>query len=243
MLRVGLLLATGIMLGCAGGTGVAELDQILGSARQASGTAAPLDESTVIAGLRDALRVGTDRTVAAISRPDGYLGNELIRIHMPESLDTMARALRAVGFSQQLDELDVAMNRAAEQAAGEATSVFLNGIQQMSIKDAWGILEGGDTAATAYFRRTTSGELRTRFEPIVEDKMAAVGLVKLYDDLVARYRAIPLASLGQDPPELRQYVTDGALDGLFTVLGEQETKIRKDPAARTNELLRTVFGR
>ena len=231
-----------LALGCAGGTGVAELDRVLASATALSGGSA-LDEATVVAGLRDALRVGTERTVSATSRPGGYLANELIRIHTPESLESMTGALRAIGLGAKVDELEVAMNRAAEQAAGEATSVFWNGIQQISFQDARGILSGGDTAATDYFRRTTSAELRRRFSPIVEQKMAAVGLVQLYDDLVSRYRAIPLASLAGQPPDLRQHVTDGALAGLFSVLGQEEARIRRDPAARSTELLRAVFGR
>lgn len=236
------LVAAGLLLGCAGGTGMPELDRALEGVGRASGPSA-LDEATVIAGLRDALRVGTERTVASTSRVDGFLANELIRIHTPESLSTMTRTLRAVGFGRQVDELDVAMNRAAEQAAGEATAVFWNGIQKMSIQDAWGILNGGDTAASDYFRRTTSDELRARFAPIVEQKMSAVGLVKIYDDLVARYEAIPLASFGGKPPDLRAHVTDGALSGLFTVLGQEEAKIRHDPAARSTDLLKRVFGR
>jgi hypothetical protein len=235
-------LGLGLVLGCAGGTGVPELDRVLDGARPA-GTSGALDEATVIAGLRDALRVGTGRAVDSTSRLDGFLANELIRIHTPESLSTMTRTLRTVGFGRQVDELEVAMNRAAEQAAGEATAVFWRGIQQMSIRDGWEILNGGDTAATDYFRRTTSDDLRARFTPIVEQKMSAVGLVQLYDDLVARYEAIPLTSLGQRPPDLRAHVTDGALSGLFTVLGQEEAKIRRDPAARTTDLLRRVFGR
>lgn len=240
MPRAALALLACVALGCAGGTGVPGLDRALGSMGQAPGAA--LDEPTVIAGLREALRVGTDRTVASTSRLDGYLANELIRIHTPESLTTMTRTLRTVGMGRQVDELEVAMNRAAEQAAGEAGQVFWSGIRQMSVRDAWGILDGGDTAATDYFRRTTSGELRTRFAPIVEQKMSAVGLVRLYDDLTARYRALPLAALAKEPPDLRAHVTDGALSGLFTVLAQEETRIRREPAARTTELLKRVFG-
>jgi len=239
---VAALLAALLWIGCAGGTGVAEIDRVLDGAREASGASGALDEATVIAGLRDALRVGTDRAVTSTSRLDGFLANELIRIHTPDSLTTMTRTLRTVGFGRQVDELEVAMNRAAEQAAGEATSVFWNGIREMSIRDGWEILNGGDTAATDYFRRTTSDDLRSRFSPIVEQKMSAVGLVQLYDELVGRYEAIPLASLGGQPPDLRAHVTDGALSGLFTVLGQEEARIRREPAARSTELLRKVFG-
>jgi hypothetical protein len=236
-----LALAAWTALGCAGGTGSSGLDRVLEGIGQTSGSAA-LDEPTVIAGLREALRVGTDRTVASTARLDGYLANELIRIHTPESLRTMTLTLRAVGMGPQVDELEVAMNRAAEQAAGEAKEVFVSGIEKMTVQDAWGILRGGDTAATDYFRRTTSDELRARYAPIVEQKMSAVGLVRLYDDLVARYRAMPLAVLTQEPPDVRAHVTDRALAGMFTVLGQEETKIRRQPAARTTELLKKVFG-
>jgi hypothetical protein len=236
-----LVLLSVLALGCAeGGANLAGLESVLSSGGVPS---AALDSATVVAGLKEALRVGTDRTVSSTSRLDGFLANELIRINTPESLSTMTRALRTVGMGSQVDELEVAMNRAAEQAAGEAASVFWSGIQQMSIQDAFGILEGGDTAATDYFRRTTSGELRARFAPIVEEKMSAVGLVKLYDDLVGRYRAMPLSAFTQAPPDLREHVTDGALSGLFTVLGQEEARIRQEPAARSTELLRKVFGR
>lgn len=238
---VALIVAAALWLGCAeGGPGLADFQSALGQAGMQS---TALDSATAVAGLKEALRVGTERTVGQTSRLDGFLANELIRIHTPESLGTMTRALRTIGMGAKVDELEVAMNRAAEQAAGEAAQVFWGGIQQMSIQDAFGILDGGDTAATDYFRRTTSDELRRRFSPIVEEKMSAVGLVKLYDDLVARYRAIPLTSLGQAPPDLRGHVTDGALSGLFTVLGQEEARIRQDPAARSTDLLKKVFGR
>ncbi len=228
--------------GCAdGGPKFSDLNAVLEQAGVTQNAA--LDAGTVVAGLKEALRVGTDRTVASTSKLDGFLANELIRIHTPESLGTMTKTLRAVGMGRQVDELEIAMNRAAEQAAGEAASVFWNGVQQMTIEDAFGILEGGDTAATDYFRRTTSDELRGRFAPIVEEKMSAVGLVKLYDDLVARYEANPLSAFSrQQPPDLRNHVTDGALSGLFTVLAQEETKIRKEPAARSTDLLKKVFG-
>ncbi len=132
------------------------------------------------------------------------------------------------------------MNRAAEQAAGEATDVFLETISRMTIKDAFGILNGGETAATDYFKRTTSDTLRTRFSPIVDTKMNEVGLVRLYDDVVNTARALPLVPVPQ--VDLRSYVTDRSLDGLFTILAQEEEKIRTDPSARVTELLRTVFG-
>jgi hypothetical protein len=131
------------------------------------------------------------------------------------------------------------MNRAAEQAASEATPVFFNAITQMSFDDAVSILNGPDNAATEYLQRTTSNTLRSRFTPIVDTKMREVGLVRLYDDLVGRLRAMPLVS--QPELDLTNYVTDKTLDGLFKTLAQEEGKIRTDPSARVTDLLRTVF--
>ncbi len=201
-----------------------------------------LDESTVVAGLKEALRVGTENTVLSTSRLDGYLGNELIRIAMPEQLESMASTLRRVGFGDQVDELEIGMNRAAERAASEARGVFWNAIRNMTISDGFGILEGGDTAATEYFRDRTGEALYERFHPIVQEKMDEVGLSRLYERIADIYNGLPLAGTTQ-LIDLDEYVTDRALAGLFTVLAQEERKIRRDPLARTTELLRTVFGR
>jgi len=218
------------MVACAGSGG--SLSDLLASA---SG------EGNVVSGLKQALEVGTRNAVDLTSRENGYLDNPLIRIRLPGALDKMASGLRVVGFGAQVDELEVAMNRAAEQAAGEATDVFWQGIRQMTFSDAVGILNGGDPAATEYFERTTRDTLRARFEPIVSEKMDAVGVVQSFDQLVGRYEAIPFT---QKPSlDLRGYVTDKSLDGLFAILGEEERKIRTDPAARVTPLLQQVFGK
>ena len=198
------------------------------------------DSSRVAAGLREALKVGTERATGRTSTVDGFLGNTLIRIGTPSELRTMATALRTVGFGAQVDQLEVAMNRAAEQASGEARSVFWNAVSSMTLTDAVGILNGGDTAATQYFQRRTSDTLRTRFRPIVEQKMGEVGLYQTYKSLSDAYNAMPFVTA--PAVDLEQYVTDQALSGLFTVLGEEETRIRRDPVARSSELLREVFG-
>jgi hypothetical protein len=222
---------------CQGSSGLAGLDGVLAGL---GGPGGSLDSATVAAGLREALAVGTANAVETTSRTDGFWRNPAIRIPLPEALAPMASTLRGLGLSRQVDELELTMNRAAEQAAGEAAPVFLDALQGMTISDALGILNGGDTAATEYFRSRTSDELRTRFAPIVGDQMSRLGLVQLYDGLAARYAALPLTTT--PPVDLRDYVTDRALGGLFTVLGQEETRIREDPAARTTELLQRVFG-
>lgn len=195
----------------------------------------------VVDGLKQALSIGTQNAVAKTSQLGGYLDDPAIRIKLPGALDTMAKGLRMVGYGPQVDELYVGMNRAAEKAAGEAADVFLLGIRQMTFSDAMGILNGGDTAATEYFERTTRGSLFQRFEPIVTDKMSEVGVVQDYDALVSRYTALPFTK--KPNLDLEDYVTNRALDGLFKVLGDEERKIRTDAGARVTPLLREVFGK
>ena len=201
-----------------------------------------LDESTVTAGLKEALKTGTERSVRSVGAVDGYLANALIRIAVPEDLRGVAAKLRQVGRGSYVAELETGMNRAAEAAAGEATAVFRDAIMSMTIADAFGILEGGPHAATDYFSERTRKTLAARYRPIVSRQMQDVGVARLYDSMLDVYDAIPLTT---KPAlvELDGYVTDKALDGLFTVLAAEEAEIRSDPAARTTELLRRAFGR
>ena len=152
----------------------------------------------------------------------------------------MGRTLRRLGLGRQVDELEVAMNRAAEEAAGEAREVLVRAVTSLTFDDAMRILDGGSTAATDFLRARTGEEIRSRFHPIVVAKMDQVGLSRLYRQLAAEYNRLPLVS--RPAVDLDDYVTDEALDGLFTVLGEEEKRIREDPLARTTELLRRVFG-
>ncbi|MEM7481369.1 MAG: DUF4197 domain-containing protein [Acidobacteriota bacterium] len=234
------VLAAAVLLsgGCAG-FDATTIEEILTATN--AGTNAPLDEATVARGLREALNVGSGRAVTRVSSHDGYLANELIRIRLPEELATMAEALRRIGFSRQVDELEIAMNRAAEEAASEAKPIFVNAIRQMTIADAWGILRGEETAATQYFRQRTEATLAARFQPIIEEKMDQVGLARQYRTLADTYNALPFVT--RPAIDLDDYLTDRALDGLFHELAEEERKIRQDPVARTTELLRRVFGR
>jgi hypothetical protein len=206
-----------------------------------SGRKGALDESTVIAGIREALRIGTQNTVLSTSKLDGYLGNQLIRIAIPAQLASVASTLRQVGLGGQVNELEVGMNRAAELAAAEARDIFWNAIADMTVSDAFGILKGGDSAATEYFRNRTHTALRTRFHPIIRQKIEEVGLSRIYSRIADTYNSLPVAG-NQRLVDLDEYVTDRALAGLFTVLATEEQKIRQDPLARTTDLLRRVFG-
>ncbi len=236
--RLAALALAALCSGCAElGIDASALDQILVAAR---GGGAGLDEGTVVSGLKEALRVGTERSVSLTSRDGGFLNDPLLRIALPDELRTMGRALRAVGMGKQVDALEITMNRAAETASAEAKSVFWQAVSTMSISDAHGILNGPQDAATSYFRGRTEGSLRERFAPVVERAMQQVGLYQAYDKLTSRYEALSL--LGSPTVELNRYVTDETLDGLFTVLAQEEKRIRTDPMARSTELLEKVFG-
>jgi hypothetical protein len=204
----------------------------------AAGGAAATDWNA--AGVREALGVASERAVALASRPGGFLDNPLIHIKPPKTLRKVGSALRAVGMSEQVDELEVGMNRAAERASREAKPVFVEAIQGMTLQDAVGIVRGGDTAATDYFRSATEEKLRVRFRPIVADALSRVGVRNQYNALIERYRALPFAE--PTTLDLDDYTTKKTLGGLFKLLADEERKIRSDPAKRTTSLLRRVFG-
>lgn len=194
----------------------------------------------VAAGLKEALEVGTQRTVNQTSVRDGFLANALIRITMPSELQRMMNTLRDIGLDRQVDDLEVKMNRAAEAAAGEAFDVFVNVIRGMTIQDAWSILNGDQHAATDYFRARTTAELTSRFQPIVQDKMQEVGLYNAYTFLNDAYARLPFTS--SQGFDLEAYVVDRALNGLFVTLEDEEERIRENVSARSTQLLRDVFG-
>jgi len=212
------------------GAGCAELGGVLG---------AP-NETTIAAGLREALQFGAERSVARAARPNGFLENPRVRIPIPPQLDKIARGLRALGFDAAVDDLETAMNRAAERAAREAQGPLVSAVANLAISDARAILSGGDDAATQYLRSHSEDALRERFAPVVEKAMRDAGVYRAYEELRSRNRA--LALLGDPTVSLNRYVTDETLGGLFTLIAEEEQRIRSDPAARTTELLRTVFG-
>ena len=201
---------------------------------------APLDESTVAAGLRQALEFGSQRASSTLSATGGFSDNPLLRLTLPPELDDLASTLRSVGFGSQVDKLELQMNRAAEAAVAEAVPVFASAVRSMSIADAFQILNGGDRAATDYFKVKTSEALRARFAPIAQDGMRKVGLYRTYQDIVTQYERIPFKT--PPAPDLEAHVTDRALSGLWTELAKEEGKIRSDPAKRTTDLLRRVFG-
>lgn len=201
----------------------------------------PAGEDKIIAGLKEALRVGTGNAVSKTGRVDGYFKNLAIKILMPKKLQTFEKGLRIAGFGSQVDEFVLSMNRAAEKAAPQASKIFLEAIRQMTFDDARRILTGGETAATNYFKGKTSNQLAAAFRPIIEKAMNEVGATRQYKELTGRYQNIPLA--GSLTVDIDEYVTTSAINGLFYMIGEEEKKIRKDPVARVTSILRDVFGK
>jgi hypothetical protein len=198
------------------------------------------DDATISAGLKEALQIGAERSVSRAARPGGFLEDPRVRIPLPPELDKLARGLRALGFDGAVDDLETAMNRAAERAAREAQEPLVDAVASLTIADARAILAGRDDAATRVLRSHSESALRERFAPVVEKAMRGAGVYRAYDELRARNRA--LALLADPTVELNRHVTDETLDGLFTLIADEERRIRSDPAARTTELLRAVFG-
>ena len=199
-----------------------------------------LSNADAVAGLRQALVDGSAAAVAELGRSNGFLGNPKVKIPLPPALQRVETALRFAGMSSQADELVVSMNRAAEAAVPEARTLLLDAVKRMSVQDAKGILQGGDTAATEYFRRATQAQLTQRFLPIVKKATDRVGLATQYNDLAGRATQFGLVS--QDQATIETYVTARALDGLYAMLAEQERALRHNPMDATSGIVRKVFG-
>ncbi|MCC6286991.1 MAG: DUF4197 domain-containing protein [Chitinophagaceae bacterium] len=209
------------------------LNNILGSG---SGS---LSTDEIAAGLKEALSVGAEKAGNNLSALNGYFGNAAIKILMPEEAKKAEQKLRAIGLGKQVDEAILSMNRAAEDAAKSAAPIFVNAIKQMSIKDAANILKGGDFAATNYLKDKTTISLTEAFRPVIEKSLEKVDATKYWNTVFTAYNKV---SLNKINPDLVAYVTEKALSGIFYQVAQEEQQIRKDPLARTSDLLKKVFG-
>lgn len=218
----------------------AKWGELLDTLTKGAGQGDSLSTGEIVDGLKEALEVGTDNAVKLVGKEGGYSQNPKIKIPLPGSLEKVQGMLRALGYGPQLDEFDKSMNRAAEVAAPKAKAIFWDSIKQMSFTDAKGILNGGDMAATHYLKEKSSGQLEEVFRPIIHKAMGEVGVTQKYQNLSKPIENLPFAKGAV--PDLDGYVTDGALNGLFYMLGQEEKKIRQNPAARGTELLKKVFG-
>ncbi|HRG57695.1 MAG TPA: DUF4197 domain-containing protein [Bacteroidia bacterium] len=210
------------------------------AANSVSAGGGTLSESEIAKGLKEALDVGTKNAVGSVSKADGYLKNPKVKIPFPPDVKKVETSVRKVGMNRQADDFVIALNRAAEDAAKSATPIFADAIKAMTLSDAKSILKGNETAATEYFKGKTSSELASKFKPIVQQSMQKVQVTKYWNPLATKYNQLPMTQ--KVNPDLEKYVTDKAIEGLFKMIAEEEIKIRKDPAARITDILKSVFG-
>ena len=232
--------ALALSLGVAAVSRADQLSDFAKSMMQQPAAQSALSDSDIGAGLKEALAKGTRSAVNELGRTDGFWNNPRFRIPLPGPVEQLEGMLQGAGMGSQLDALHLSFNRAAEQAVPVAADVFSEAVRKLSLNDVRGILNGPQDAATQYFKRTTSDTLTVRFKPIVAGVTARVGLAQQYNGLMSS--AGPLASMASAPTDLNSYVTQKALDGLYLRVGDEEKAIRTDPAARSTDLLKKVFG-
>jgi hypothetical protein len=203
-------------------------------------TTSSYSESDAASAIKEALNNGTKNSVDVVSKTDGYFKNTEIKIPFPSDAKVVETKLRSIGMGTQVDKVVLSINRAAETAAKDATSIFLSAITKMTINDAINIVKGDNNAATAYLKNNTSAELKKKFKPVIKKALDQVYATKYWSDIIKTYNKIPLVT--KMNPDLADYVTGKAIEGLFIMIAKEELKIRKDPVARTTELLKKVFG-
>lgn len=228
---IGLLLA-----GC---TATQITQSVTEAEKMMEGTTAPTT-AEVGDGLREALIRGIGNGADMLSQTDGYFGNPSIRIPFPPDVKKVEDKLRQLGMGKEVDNFILTLNRGAEAAAKEAKPIFTEAITSMTIDDAWGILKGSPDAATQYLQRTTSAKLREKFKPQIQKALDQVSATRYYADLVNTYNKIPF--IEKVNPDLNEYATTQAMQGLFTMIAVEEKKIRDNPAERTTDLLKKVFA-
>lgn len=209
------------------------------AANNLPGSSTSLNQDKIVEGLKQALTIGTQNSTNKLSAVDGFFADAAVKILMPPEASNVEKTLRNLGMGSLVDQTVLSLNRAAEDAAKSATPIFVDAIKHMTITDALGILRGGDSAATIYFKQKTTGALTQAFSPIISSSLNKVDATKYWSDVFTAYNRISFKKVN---PDLTGYVTQKAIDGIFYEVGLEEQKIRKDPAARVTDLLKQVFG-
>lgn len=215
-------------------------DSLMQVLEQGGSVPGGITESEAVSGLKAALEKGVDRGTTLLGQKDGFFKNELYKILIPEEAQKAEKTLRDMGLGSLADNAIAAMNRGAENATSQAGEVFVSAIRQMSISDAIAIVTGTDGAATDYLIRTTSNDLRSRFKPVIQQSLDQVGATKYWSDFATKYNSIPLVQK-KIAVDLNAYVTEKTMAALFSKIREEESSIRKNPAARTSAILKKVF--
>ncbi|MCB9359708.1 MAG: DUF4197 domain-containing protein [Flavobacteriales bacterium] len=229
-----IVLASTLLFACA------EMTQVLEDVNGMSGTTPALTNTEVINGLKEALTVGTNNSTDLLSKVDGYYKNPALFIPFPPEAEKVKEKVIALGMESQVEKFEMTLNRAAETAAKEAAPVFINAIKGMSISDGFAILRGSDNAATQYLKDKTSAELKVKFQPIIKNAIDQVEVTKYWNPIITTYNKIPFVD--NQNPDLEDYVTTKAMDGLFLMIEKEEKNIRANPMARVTDLLKKVFG-
>ena len=236
------------------GTAHAQFDKLLNDAKNAlnqasgnnsgsgtSGLGSGLSNTDIVSGLKEALRVGTQNASGKLNQTNGYFGNPLVKILLPKEVQQAESMLRSFGFGSYADKLILSLNRAAEDAAKQATPIFVNAITSMSITDGLQILQGGNTAATDFLKGRTTSALTTAFRPVIDKSLSKVGANTYWSQFFTAYNKLPITKTKVNT-DLSGYVTEQALTGMFTTIAQEESNIRKNPAGTANALLQKVFG-
>ena len=215
-----------------------------GSAGGGGSLGGALSTGEIGSGLKDALKVAAERVTGRLGRADGFNADPAVHIPLPEKLQTVKTGLALAGQAGLADDLELRLNRAAEAATPQAKQVFWDAAQKMTLDDARAILNGPKDAATQYFKRTMSPDLKTALRPVIDQNVAQAGAVRSYQSLTGAAQGLPMVgdALKAGPGMLTDHVLDYALAGIFTYLGQEEAAIRTDPAKRTTDLLKSVFG-
>jgi hypothetical protein len=219
----------------------AQINQTLGDINKTlEGGSSGLTTAEVADGLKEALVKGISTGSDLVSQMDGYYKNPQIKIPFPPDVKKVEDKLRQIGLGSEVDKFVMTLNHGAEDAAKEAKPIFISAIRAMTIEDAWGILKGSDDAATQFLKRTTSTQLKDKFKPVIQKSLEKVNATRYYNQLVTKYNQLPLVQ--KVNPDLDDYATEKAMEGLFLMIAKEEKNIRENPVARTTELLKKVFG-
>lgn len=201
-----------------------------------------LSSDEIANGLKEALRIGAEKGCTNLAKPDGFFKNAALKILMPPEATKVESTLRSVGLNQYADDFILSMNRAAEDACVTAAPIFVNAIKQMTISDGLNILRGDESAATTYLRSKSTADLKSSFNPIIKTSLDKVNATKYWEKAITAYNAIPFSNKKINP-DLSAYVTEKAMEGIYSEIAKQEKDIRANPMARTSELLKKVFER
>ncbi|HPD83248.1 MAG: DUF4197 domain-containing protein [Alphaproteobacteria bacterium] len=215
-------------------------NSIFGNVNTRAAAASALSQQDIIAAFKQALNIGTQEVTSQLGKIDGFNADPKIHIPLPSSFSKVQTALKTVGASHLLDDLETKLNRAAEIATPHAKELFINAISEMTFDDVYNIYTGPQDSATTYFRGKMSSPLANKMSPFVNNAIAQAGVIQAYDKVMAQYQALPF--MPDVKADLTSYVVDQGIDGIFFYLAEQEKAIRQDPARQTTELLKKVFG-